>query len=125
VPDKSVEISPGIDKHLRALEELLLQPATRRDADRVGELLTDDFVEIGSRGSACTKREIIAALAKETPVRWSMEDFNARPIAEGVVLVTYRATRHGENAVTSLRSSIWKREGERWRMAFHQGTPAR
>jgi hypothetical protein len=111
-----------IDQHLQALEEVLLQPGTRRDAGQVGGLLTDDFVEIGSSGSAYTKQEIIAALAQETPVRWTVEHFKSRAIAEGVVLVTYRATRHGERAVTSLRSSIWKRDGERWRMAFHQGT---
>jgi hypothetical protein len=115
--------SVSIDQQLQALEELLLQPDTRRDADQVGALLTDDFVEIGSSGSAYTKREIIAALGQETPVRWTMEHFKARPIVEGVVLVTYRATRHGQR--TSLRSSIWKREGERWRMAFHQGTVAK
>jgi hypothetical protein len=115
----------SIDQHLQALEELLLQPETRRDADQVGALLTDDFVEIGSSGSAYTRQEIIAALGQETPVRWTMEHFKARPIVEGVVLVTYRATRHGQRTVTSLRSSIWKREGERWRMAFHQATVAK
>lgn len=91
----------------------------------MGDLLTDDFVEIGSSGSAYTKPEIIAALAGETPVQWTLEHFKARAIAEGVVLVTYRATRHGQGTVASLRSSVWKREGERWRMAFHQGTVAK
>jgi hypothetical protein len=117
--------SDTIDQHLQSLEELLLQSGTRRDADQVGRLLTDDFVEIGSSGSAYTKSEIIAALAEETPVQWTMEHFKARAIAEGVVLVTYRATRHDQRTVTSLRSSVWKREGERWRMAFHQGTVAK
>jgi hypothetical protein len=54
-----------------------------------------------------------------------MDHFKIRILAEGVVLATYRATRHGERAVTSLRSSIWKLEGGRWRMEFHQGTVAK
>jgi hypothetical protein len=115
----------AIGQHLQKLEELLLQPATRRDAEQVAGLLSDDFVEIGSSGSAYTKAEIIAALARETPVRWTMDQFEARSLADGVVLATYRATRHGDRTVSSLRSSIWKLDGERWRMVFHQGTVAK
>jgi len=117
--------SDTLDQHLQELEELLLQPATRGDAEQVAGLLSDDFVEIGSSGSAYTKIEIIAALARETPVRWTMAQFKVRTLAEGVVLATYRATRHGQRTVTSLRSSIWKLDGGRWRMAFHQGTVAK
>jgi ribonuclease HI len=40
-----------------------------------------------------------------------------------VALVTYRVERV-EDGSTTLRSSIWAREGDRWRMRFHQGTPA-
>ena len=114
-----------IDQHLQALEELLLQPTTRRNGEQVAALLSDDFVEVGSSGTAYTKQEIIAALAREAPVRWTMDQLKVRILADGVALATYRATRHGQRTVTSLRSSIWKLDAGRWRMAFHQGTVAK
>ena len=112
-----------ITAQLHALELTLLQPATRKSVSQLTELLTEDFVEVGSVGVAYSREEIIAALARESPTEWTIENLEARALGDGVVLVTYRATRvrHGER-VASLRSSIWKLDSGRWRMAFHQGT---
>jgi hypothetical protein len=48
----------------------------------------------------------------------------ARELAPGLALVTYRAIRAapGALAVQSLRSSIWACRDGRWQMLFHQGT---
>lgn len=115
-----------VQEELRALELALLEPATRKNMSQLTQLLTEDFVEVGSVGAIFTREEIIAALARESPTQWTIENLKARPLADGVVLVTYRASRvrHGER-VDSLRSSIWKRDAGRWRMAFHQGTLAK
>jgi glyoxylase I family protein len=115
-----------IQEELRALELALLQPATRKDAHQLTQLLTEDFIEVGSVGAAFTRDQIIAGLLRESPTEWTVENLKARALGDGVVLVTYRASRlrHGER-VDSLRSSIWKREAGRWRMTFHQGTLAR
>lgn len=112
-----------VTEELRALELKLLQPATRKDANQLRQLLTEDFVEVGSGGVAFTREQVFAALATEPPTQWSIENLEARALGDGLVLVTYRATRirHGER-VASLRSSIWKREAGQWRMTFHQGT---
>jgi hypothetical protein len=112
-----------IEEDLHGLELTLLQATTRKDASQLTQLLTEDFVEVGSVGAAFTREEIIEALARETPTQWTIENLKARPLGAGVVLVTYRATRirPGERVV-SLRSSIWKHDAGRWRMAFHQGT---
>lgn len=116
----------ALEEEFRALELALLQPATRNDAGRLTELLMEDFVEVGSVGAAFTRDEIIAALAQESPTQWTIENLKARVLGDGVVLVTYRASRvrHGQR-VDSLRSSIWKHDAGRWRMAFHQGTLAK
>ena len=115
-----------IQEELRALEWALLQPDTRKDVHQLTQLLTEDFVEVGSVGAAYTRDEIIAGLLRESPTEWTIENLKARALGDGVVLVTYRASRlrHGER-VDSLRSSIWKRDAGRWRMTFHQGTLAR
>ena len=114
-----------LQQEFLALEMALLQPDTRKDASQLEQLLAEDFVEVGSVGAAFTRAEIIAALPRESPTKWEVENLNVRPLADGVVLVTYRATRnrHGER-VASLRASIWRRDAGRWRMAFHQGTLA-
>jgi hypothetical protein len=73
------------------------------------------------------RKQIIAALAKETPKRRSLTEFKATMLSEHVALVTYRARRHPKgraSAVTTLRSSIWRRSNGQWQMVFHQGTLA-
>jgi hypothetical protein len=114
----------SLEQHLRRLEEQLLQSETRRSAEDMANLLTDDFVEFGSSGTVFDRTQIIEALKHESPVRRSIANFKATKLAEGVVLVTYRATRDNGSGepVNTLRSSVWRLLDGRWRMAFHQGT---
>ena len=44
----------------------------------------------------------------------------ARPVAPGVVLVTYLAT--DADAGDSLRSSLWVHGADGWRVLYHQAT---
>ena len=114
-----------IARELRRSEEALLDPAVRRDRTRVGELLTDDFVEFGSSGRIWTRDEILDLLAGETRAPIHMTDFECVLLAEDVALVTYRASRtDAQTAIqsSSLRSSIWTKKPEGWRLRFHQGT---
>jgi hypothetical protein len=111
---------------LRKLEEELLRPATRRDSEALAWLLADEFREFGSSGRVFTRREVIEALRSESPNRFSITDFRATLLAEGVALVTYRAIRRDrlDEASASLRSSLWVMRDARWQMLFHQGTKA-
>lgn len=109
---------------LFALETELLEPAVRNQPARVDALLADDFFEFGSSGNVWTKRVIIERLRDETPIPRRVSDFAVTLLAPDVALVTYRVARLDDAAGTTLRSSLWAREGDRWRMRFHQGTPA-
>jgi hypothetical protein len=112
---------------LRQLEERLPQASNRKSPHEVAGLLAEEFVEFGSSGRVYDKRGVIDLLRGEDPVQLAMSDFTARRLAETVVLVTYRSTRHGPAdapAARSLRSSIWKLIEGQWQMVFHQGTPA-
>ena len=51
---------------LERLELLLMDPAMRRDRERVGALLTSDFVEFGSSGRVWTREATLELLATET-----------------------------------------------------------
>jgi hypothetical protein len=111
--------------HLKACEETLLDAAVRRDPAQVAALLAEDFREIGSSGRFWSREEILKLLAEEEYTAPAMEDFQCARISEGVVLVTYRTVRVDARSglrAAVLRSSIWTRESDAWRVRFHQGT---
>lgn len=56
----------------------------------------------------------------------TIEAFAAAQLSEQVALVTFRtvALTPGVPARHALRSSVWVRRDGRWRLRFHQGTPA-
>jgi RimJ/RimL family protein N-acetyltransferase len=111
--------------HLQALEEQLLDPATRASSQAVASLLTQNFREFGSSGRIFDREKILAELAHETPVRIALSDFHLQRLSSTAALVTYRSYRTTADRGTdsALRSSIWILEGDgKWRMQFHQGT---
>jgi hypothetical protein len=125
-PETVNAMSPKEIAKLRELEEKLLKPEVRRSADDVAHLLADEFIEFGSSGCIFNKSQVISSLQQEVPeaaVRISIENFVTRRLAPHVVLVTYH-TVGSDPAVQRIRSSIWKFEGGRWQMVFHQGTPS-
>lgn len=112
----------GLARHLRELEESLLTPEIRKSPTLV-DLLADAFIEFGSSGRTYTKAELVAALQAESPSKQTTSDFKVTELSPEVALVTYRIHCHREPPVCTLRSSVWTRSGEQWRMIFHQGTP--
>ncbi len=110
---------------LERLELLLMDPAVRRDRERVAALLSEDFLEFGSSGRVWTRETTLEPLAAETYSPPVVEAFACRMLGGNVALVTYRAIRTTEatdERMVTLRSSIWTRESGSWRMCFHQGT---
>ena len=111
----------SIEQHLQELELCLLQPNVRK-SERVKELLAEGFIELGSSGYAHTRQEIIRALQAEPTTHWTASEFKIRMLAPSIALLTFRAHRHSEPPVHSLRSSIWREMNGKWQMLFHQGT---
>ncbi len=101
-------------------ERSLHDPVVRGDRQRLGELLAAGFREIGSSGKEWTREEVLVRLPQEPPRFFEAWDFTVQPLAEDVSLVRYK-TREGE-APAVLRSSIWLKQADGWRMAFHQAT---
>lgn len=114
-----------IEDHLRQLEESLLQPEIRHDAQAISDLLADDFREFGSSGRTFTKQQIIEAMHSENTPRISMADVQVRRLSCDLTLLTYRAVKRDADSselVESLRSSLWVHRDGGWKMLFHQGT---
>ena len=104
------------------LERQLLEPEVRRQPDRVTVLLHPDFQEFGASGVVWTAQTIAKQLASHdgrTGVPVVLEQPNAIALGPDSILLTYRATSGRHH---SLRSSVWVRHDDAWRMLFHQGT---
>jgi hypothetical protein len=115
-----------LEAHLRGLEEDLLRPEIRRSRAELEARLAPEFAEFGRSGRVYDRAALIAALADEEPGMVVISAFTVRLLAPGVALATYRsrAIGLGGRPVLALRSSIWRRDDERWLLVFHQGTPA-
>jgi hypothetical protein len=113
---------------LRELEERLLRPETRRDAEALSKLLADDFREVGASGRIYDKAEILQTLPDEAPAEsYVISDFIASELDIYVAMVSYRLeTRHaGDEAPRrTIRTSLWRLAEGGWQMFFHQGTLA-
>ena len=116
--------APGTDASpeaiVEALERELMRPETRADLGRTGVLLHPDFTEIGRSGRVWTRDAMMMELEQDREGPVDLELLGADRLGESAVLLTYRS--HARSG-TTLRSSLWVREGAQWRLRFHQGTP--
>lgn len=111
---------------LEALERALHAPSVRAGREQLVALLDEEFSEIGSSGR-CYDR---AAALEEIPleraqVQIESEQYAIWLLSQDLAQVRYRSRHHldGQAQRWVLRSSLWRRHGEGWRMVFHQGTP--
>ena len=118
--DASVPAHAAPEALVEELERELLGPLVRGDMGRTAVLLHPDFLEIGSSGRVWTRDAMMMALEDDPGERTEIEVLAADRIGTSAVLLTYRSfARSG----TTLRSSLWVLDGDRWRLRFHQGTP--
>lgn len=117
--------SDTVKQQIIKLEQLLVQPATRLSAELLNRYLADDFYEIAATGCCFGKADVLERLPTETSPVITQQDFDCRVLADGLAQLTYRATiqREGDTSpVYSVRSSLYRFDGENWQMIFHQGT---
>ena len=98
------------------LERHLLDPAVRADAAVLEGLLHPKFTEVGASGHQWRRDEVIAALVADPGCSQDVQDLRADELADGIALVTYELDG-------TRRMSLWVREGTRWYLRYHQGTP--
>lgn len=119
---------PDLQAYLLALETALQTKEVRSSKSQLLEILAPDFREFGRSGKSYDLGEILAGLTAEiSTVKTVIEDFSLSLLSDTIVLATYRGIRFNDDGteLRSNRSSIWRLEEDgRWRMVFHQGTPA-
>ncbi|TWT02493.1 DUF4440 domain-containing protein [Planomicrobium sp. CPCC 101079] len=111
-----------LEKEIYALEQSHLQPDVRVSQQKLKGVLDEEFYEFGSSGRIWRRSDY-----KEdhslTPDLMDITDFIMHELGPEAVLTTY----HIYNRTTgkkSLRSSVWKKRPEGWKLFFHQGTGA-
>jgi hypothetical protein len=115
-------------KQIKDLEISLLQPEVRRSAEKISELLADDFIEFGMFGKKYSKQDFIELLPnskEEKFEKYKASDFKTDEIAPNTVLLTYKASIEflkTKKTIWTLRSSVWQKRDDKWQMIFHQGT---
>jgi hypothetical protein len=122
-------------EQIMQLELKLLHTDMRAHPAVIDELLDSAFEEIGSDGQTHSRQDVVTWLQnKDSAQHWSLADFRIKPLSNDMVIAVYRAVRHdpaqetgkdqnGQKAYRgSIRSSVWQRRDDRWKMVFHQAT---
>ncbi|MBH1833615.1 nuclear transport factor 2 family protein [Stenotrophomonas maltophilia] len=111
---------------LEALERALHAPQVRADREQLAALLDEDFSEIGSSGQCYDRAAALVEIPLErAQVQIESEQYAVWLLSQDLAQVRYRSRHHLDGPLQHwvLRSSLWRRHGDRWRMVFHQGTP--
>ena len=116
-----------LEKYIFELEKELLKPETRKSAEKLSELLSDDFIEFCSSGSIYhyNKGDVFDNDSNSLEIQWEIKEFTIKQLCNDCILTTFKLIKHSElreNMKYSLRSSIWKLFNGTWKMIFHQGT---
>ena len=112
------------DPDLRAAVEgelAHLTPAERGSVPDAKVLLHRDYTEIGQSGRSWDRDSVTAMMAALDAEPIAAEGLEAVRLGSDVILVTYTSMR--SSGSRACRSSIWVREGDRWLLRHHQGTP--
>lgn len=115
-----------IEKKIYDLEVELLRPEVRASAERISELLSEDFFEFCSSGNVYhyKKGDIFSGADCQNSIIGEIDNFAVKELSEDCVLATYKITKYSEkdSGKYSIRSSIWKNINGTWKIVFHQGT---
>ena len=112
------EPAPSDEERVVALERDLLSDEVRADPAAVAALLHLEWTEIGRSGRLWSRDEMIEAIGP-LPEPATLDVISVSQVVDGVILLVWRASTDQR---TTLRSSVWVRDGADWRQRFHQGT---
>lgn len=108
---------PRDEDQVVAAERALLTEQVRADPAALAELLHPDWVEIGASGRFHDRASTLDRLGAPGDV--DVEILQVQRISDDLILLLWRTDDDG----SVLRSSLWQRDGNRWRQRFHQATP--
>lgn len=109
--------------HVLRLERELQSPSTRANVERLRELLSRDFIEVGASGRRWDLTTILDLLRQESQnpdnVEITIDHLEARPLSDDFIQVFWDSDSDGRRA---RRTSLWRRSADGWEQVYHQGT---
>lgn len=111
---------------LIALEETLWRAETRFDPVLMGQTFSPNLVEFGRSGRRYERAEMLFDPDPKAEINalLPLPDYSVELVAADVALATYKSeVRYGDEIEMGRRSSLWVKDGGRWQLRFHQGTP--
>ncbi len=116
-------------EQIQRLELRLLQSDLNAHPELIDELLAANFEEIDNRGQLQSRDDVIDWLMRKDPhLHWAFNHFHVKVLTEDLALAIYsvqspaRPDDQLTQAPGSIRTSLWQRQGNDWKMIFHQAT---
>jgi hypothetical protein len=119
------------EQTLIASEKSLIEAKKKDDAAFFKRILTDDFSLVGVDGTLLQKQEAVDDLGDSGLVELTPYNVTVVPAGDGAAIVTYDAIlrkKPEEDQGPPPRyqhfSSVWVKQGDSWKLKFHQSTAA-
>ena len=123
-------ISP-LEQTLIASEKSLIEARKKDDEAFLKRTVTEDFSLVGVDGNLLQKQEAVEGLGDSDLVELTPYDMKIVSIGEGSAIVTYdaivrKAPEEDQGPPPRYQhfSSVWVRQGDAWKLKFHQATAA-
>lgn len=120
--ERVLQMRPRLEAKLLQLEKNLLDPIFCSDIKNLEGCLAADFIEYGQTGTIYDREMTICILSAAKWRNIEITDFSIRCLAGHIAVAHYTAVAGGGTEGRSLRTSIWVKEEDRWKLHFHQGT---
>lgn len=107
------------------LETDLLKPEIRSSREKLNDIIADDFIEYGNSGLVYDKSIILERLPKGNSPTYTLYDFDFAILSENIIQTRFKTDNVNLDGIkiSSLRTSLWRRNNNEWQIFFHQGTP--
>ena len=116
----------AITEQIQHLELSLLQTDLTAHPGLIDELLAENFEEIDHQGEIHTRNDVVDWLMHKDPNKqWAFKDFRVKALTDDLVLAIYSLQKPdhlGASPTGSIRTSLWQRQRDHWKMVFHQAT---
>jgi hypothetical protein len=124
----TTQASP-LAEQLKSLEKALPEAQKKHDRDFYSSTLTDDFISIGTDGKVHPKSEIMGDFPSTQLAEYRIYNMQVVPLNDNAAVVTYdvivRMVHYDDETPRYQHdSSVWVKQGDRWKLKFQQATAA-
>jgi hypothetical protein len=121
----------AIEQALVASEKTLIEAKKKDDAALLKRIVSEDFSLVGIDGRLLQRHEAVGDLGDSELVELTPYDMKVVAVGDGAAIVTYDAIvrrKPEEDQGPPPRyqhfTSVWVRQGDAWKLKFHQATAA-